>query len=114
MTRSIFDPGGGETERSGSTHTGPDAANLSHLPPDVIDGEVEEVDDNLTPIGVDADEVAQRLREMSAGGATGDDIDQAFGDGTDDAVGDAIGDAADEAASGGMADPLGDRGAPAS
>jgi hypothetical protein len=72
MTRSIFDPGGGETERSGSTHMGPDAANISHLPPDVTDGEVEDGDDNPTPIGADADEVAQRLREMSGDGRTGD------------------------------------------
>jgi hypothetical protein len=42
MTRSIFDPGGGETERSGSTHTGPAASNISHIPPDVVDGEVGE------------------------------------------------------------------------
>ena len=40
MTRSIFDPTGGETERSGSTFKGPDAENISHLPPDVADGEV--------------------------------------------------------------------------
>ena len=47
MTRSIFDPTGPDTERSGSRNLGPDAANLSHMPPDVIDGEVsdEEVQD---------------------------------------------------------------------
>ena len=32
MTRSIFDPTGGETERSGSTFTPPDANQGSHLP----------------------------------------------------------------------------------
>jgi hypothetical protein len=32
MTRSIFDPAGGETERSGSTFTAPDADQISHLP----------------------------------------------------------------------------------
>src|SRR5258705_12375591 len=42
MTRSIFDPTGGETERSGSPLLGPDAANISHMPPDVVDGVVEE------------------------------------------------------------------------
>jgi hypothetical protein len=41
MTRSIFDPGGGETERSGSTFRSEEAENRSHLPPDVADGEVE-------------------------------------------------------------------------
>ena len=47
MTRSIFDPTGPDTERSGSRNLGPDAANISHMPPDVIDGEVsdEEVQD---------------------------------------------------------------------
>jgi hypothetical protein len=40
MTRSIFDPTGGETEHSGSRNMGPAAGNLSHMPPDVIDGEV--------------------------------------------------------------------------
>ena len=32
MTRSIFDPTGGEAERSGSTFTPPDADQISHLP----------------------------------------------------------------------------------
>ena len=41
MTRSIFDPTGGETERSGSMHSGPPADNSSHMPPDLIDGKVE-------------------------------------------------------------------------
>ena len=39
MTRSIFDPTG-EPERSGSTHLGPAADNVSHMPPDVVDGDV--------------------------------------------------------------------------
>jgi hypothetical protein len=47
MTRSIFDPTGPDTERSGSRNLGPDAANISHMPPDVVDGKVsdEEVRD---------------------------------------------------------------------
>ena len=40
MTRSIFDPTGGETEHSGSRNLGPRADNISHMPPDVVDGEV--------------------------------------------------------------------------
>ena len=40
MTRSIFDPGGGETERSGSTFRSEEAGNRSHVPPDVADGDV--------------------------------------------------------------------------
>lgn len=40
MTRSIFDPGSGETERSGSRF-GPEAPqNRSRMPPDAVDGEV--------------------------------------------------------------------------
>lgn len=42
MTRSIFDPTGGETERSGSTFTPQRADNTSHMPPAVTDGEVSE------------------------------------------------------------------------
>lgn len=41
MTRSIFDPTSGQTERSGSRFTGPDAENISHMPPDVVDGNAE-------------------------------------------------------------------------
>lgn len=42
MTRSIFDPWGEETEHSGNRYTGPDAAEISQMPPDVTDGKVEE------------------------------------------------------------------------
>jgi hypothetical protein len=45
MTRSIFDPTGGETEHTGSRFTGPNADQDSHMPPDVIDGKVDEDDD---------------------------------------------------------------------
>ena len=40
MTRSIFDPRGGETERSGSTFGAADARDRSNVPPDLVDGEV--------------------------------------------------------------------------
>ncbi len=39
MTRSIFDPTGGETERSGSPFTAPDADQISHLPEEFINPE---------------------------------------------------------------------------
>ena len=42
MTRSIFDPTGGESDRSGSTFTPQQADNISHMPPDVVDGEAGE------------------------------------------------------------------------
>lgn len=41
MTRSIFDPTGPNTERSGSRYGGPDADNRSNMPESAIDGEVE-------------------------------------------------------------------------
>jgi hypothetical protein len=63
MTRGIFDPTGGETERSGSTHLGPEASNNSHLPPDLIDGR-DDSDEVPTPPAIDADEAARRLRSM--------------------------------------------------
>ena len=79
MTRSIFDPGGGETERSGSTHLGPEAGNASRMPPSIVDGEagadqeatleaIDRADDTPAPMAADADEAAQRLREMTEGG----------------------------------------------
>ncbi|HEX8915515.1 MAG TPA: hypothetical protein VF796_24390 [Humisphaera sp.] len=42
MTRSsLFDPGSPYVERSGSTFGGADAAQISHMPPDVVDGVVD-------------------------------------------------------------------------
>ena len=41
MTESIFDPTGPETEHSGTRNLGPEAANNSHMPPDITDGVVE-------------------------------------------------------------------------
>ena len=88
MTRSIFDPSGGETERSGSTFLGPSADNISHLPPDVTDGEtgaagVAEAgagaeagaDELATTPATDSAEAARRLGQMTSGstGAAGAD-----------------------------------------
>lgn len=42
MTRSIFDPTGPDTERSGNRNLGPGAANGSRMPASVTDGEVSE------------------------------------------------------------------------
>jgi hypothetical protein len=77
MSRSIFDPTGDETERSGSRNLGPDAGNLSHMPPDVVDGEVSEEeeteqtqindldsDENLHPVALTEDEAAAHLLEL--------------------------------------------------
>ena len=40
MARSIFDPDGGETERSGSRFGTEDPENRSHLPSEISDGKV--------------------------------------------------------------------------
>ena len=44
---SIFDPEGEQTEHSGTRFMGPRADNISHMPPDVVDGKVspEEAED---------------------------------------------------------------------
>ena len=72
MTRSIFDPDGGETEQSGSTFLGPQADNISHMPPDVVDGKPDQDDVDAsagaderpgTP-DTDSAEVARRLGQM--------------------------------------------------
>ena len=41
MTESIFDPTGPETEHSGTRNLGPDAGDISHMPPDVTDAKVQ-------------------------------------------------------------------------
>ena len=82
MTRSIFDPDGGETEQSGSTFLGPHADNISHMPPDVTDGDaapdadadgadtVEDLsaraDELPTTPNTDSAEVARRLAQMTS------------------------------------------------
>ena len=91
MTRSIFDPGGGETERSGNQNAGPDAANSSRMPRDVVDGKADDSGDAAADAEVDAahadvnevavsnDEAADRLSSMQAepeeDSADGDNVD---------------------------------------
>ena len=79
MTRSIFDPTGGETIRGGDRYTGQDAGNKSHMPPRVVDGEVKE-DEQASAAAIDAahanvnevaltdEEAAERLQQMQARG----------------------------------------------
>jgi hypothetical protein len=54
MTRSIFDPGNPNVERSGDRYTGPDARSNSNMPPDVIDGKVEGADAGPDTVAFDA------------------------------------------------------------
>ena len=68
MTRSIFDPDGGQTERSGSTFGSEAAGNRSHVPRDTVDGEVsdEERADVESPEDATTNALApeERLAEM--------------------------------------------------
>ncbi len=53
MIRGIFDPTGGDTERSGAQFSPPEAQQISHMPPDVEDGVVQEEvqeEDGQTPL----------------------------------------------------------------
>ena len=68
MTRGIFDPTGGETERSGSTHLGPEASNASRLPTSLTDGKAESDEAEPPPLAEDAEEAARRLRKLADGG----------------------------------------------
>jgi len=69
MTRSIFDPGGPDTERSGSRNLGPDAGNVSHMPPGAIDGEAgEEADAPVDPALTEA--VIEEKAEQELDGKT--------------------------------------------
>jgi len=63
MTDSIFDPSGPNTERSGNRNLGPDAENISHMPPDVIDGKVEP-DDGAPDETLQTEEIAEAEQEI--------------------------------------------------
>ena len=61
---SIFDPEGWATEHSGSRYTGPDADNNSHMPPDLVDGEVsEEEAEDLDELADARDDVEREEHE---------------------------------------------------
>jgi hypothetical protein len=69
MTRSIFDPGGPDTERSGNPNLGPDARNASHMPPSVVDGEAcDHTDAPVDPALTEAvmEEKAEEERERKS------------------------------------------------
>ncbi len=66
MTRSIFDPEGGETEHSGSRNMGPSAGNNSSMPRDIVDGKVGEDEEGLGDIPTN-EEAAKRLEKMVEG-----------------------------------------------
>lgn len=76
MTRSIFDPTGPNTERSGSRYLGPDADNRSHMPESAVDGVVEEDNvetaDDIVDLGTDAVETPVAKTQPDAVG----DVDE--------------------------------------
>ena len=77
MTRSIFDPGGGETEHSGSTFLGAEAANDWQVPLDVPEADAGDAGaeagsggaaaeaDAPAPVASDSRDAARRLNEMT-------------------------------------------------
>lgn len=65
MTESIFDPSGDQTEHSGTRNLGPEAINNSHMPPEVVDGVVEE-DPNTPDEDATTDQIADVEREREA------------------------------------------------
>ena len=60
MTQSLFDPTGNDTDRGGSRYLPPEARQASHMPPDLIDGKVEETAVPVDPGLVKAAEEDQR------------------------------------------------------
>jgi hypothetical protein len=58
MSQSVFEPTGPFTERSGSTFLGPHAPDHSPMPPDLVDGEVDQEE---------AAELERNLEQPAAG-----------------------------------------------
>jgi hypothetical protein len=71
MTESLFDPTGPNTERSGNRYTGPDAANISHMPPDVVDGVVDP-DPDAPDRDRTTEEIAEAETDVEKGGPVSD------------------------------------------
>ena len=61
MSRSGFDPRGGETDRSGSRSRGAEAENSSHPPTDAARGEVDDV--ASAENGTDAKDETEELQQ---------------------------------------------------
>ena len=62
MTRSMFDPNGPDVERGGSRNLGPEADNISHMPPDVVEGN----GDQAESAKADEDAATQQIAEAEA------------------------------------------------
>jgi hypothetical protein len=63
MTESLFDPTGPETEHSGTRNLGPDANDISQMPPDVTDGKVEP-DTNQPDEDAETEQIAEAETDM--------------------------------------------------
>lgn len=73
MTRSIFDPTGGEAERSGSRNLGAAADNASRMPPDVVDGKADDETSDaaraqVNEVALNDEEAVERLKAMQQAG----------------------------------------------
>ena len=68
MTRGIFDPTGPDAEHSGSRNLGPDADNISHMPPDVTDGNSSDDASEAADQDEETEEIAQAEAEVEADG----------------------------------------------
>lgn len=64
MTRSNFDPTNPQVQRSGSRFTGPDAANSSKMPPELVDAEANE--DEGGHVKSDLEQAVEQHRESQA------------------------------------------------
>ena len=58
MTESIFDPSGPDAEHSGTRNLGPDASNISHMPPRATDGKAGAPADSDPDAGPATEEIA--------------------------------------------------------
>jgi hypothetical protein len=63
MTSNNFNPNTGHPERSGSRNLGPNAENLSHLPPDLGQNAVKQVEAAEADLHVEREEPIQQFRE---------------------------------------------------
>ncbi|HLL89446.1 MAG TPA: hypothetical protein VK324_09090 [Tepidisphaeraceae bacterium] len=64
-TDSLFDPTGPNAQRgAGNRYLGEQGVGSSTMPPNLVDGKTAEEADRAAPFTADADEAAERLKEM--------------------------------------------------
>ena len=65
MTESIFDPTGPETEHSGTRNLGPEAGNISHMPPEIIEADAAEDGGSALDEDAQTEQIAKAEREAN-------------------------------------------------